>query len=107
MACVSTVSYSILINGQPYGHIVPIRGIREGDPLFPYFFILCAEAMSSMLHHAKREGHITCIPITRGGIRINHLFFADDSLLFCQENTRNGVGFRHSLSSMRQHRGRK
>ena len=37
MACVQTVSYSILINGQPHGKIVPTRGIRQEDPLSPYF----------------------------------------------------------------------
>jgi len=49
MSCVRTVTYSILINGQPHGHIVPTRGIRQGDPLSLYFFIICAEVMSSML----------------------------------------------------------
>jgi hypothetical protein len=86
MACVRSVTYSILINGQPHRHIVPTRGIRQGDPLSPYFFILCAEAMSSMMHQAAREGRITGIPITRGGTWINHLLFVDDSLLFCRAN---------------------
>jgi len=37
MSCVRTVTYSILINGQPHGHIGLTRGIRQGDPLSPYF----------------------------------------------------------------------
>jgi hypothetical protein len=84
MTCFWTVSYSVLVNGQPYGTIVPTRDIRQGDPLSPYFFILCAEGLSSLLQLAKRDRRITGLPITMGGIRLNHLFFADDSLLFCK-----------------------
>jgi hypothetical protein len=86
MSCVWTVSYSILIDGQSHGHIVPTKGVRQGDPLSSYFFIICAETMSSLLHQTPREGVIYGIPISCGGTTINHLFFADDSLLFCREN---------------------
>jgi len=44
MLCGRTVTYSILINGRPHEHIVPSRGLRQGDPLSPYLFILYVEA---------------------------------------------------------------
>ena len=75
MTCMRTVSYSIIINGQPHGHIQPIWGIRQGDPLSPYFFILWAEGLSTLLNKAEQEYRIMGVPITRGGMRINHLFF--------------------------------
>lgn len=83
MSCVRIVSYSVLINGSPQGHIIPTRGLRQGDPLSPYLFLLCAEGLSSLLSSAEREGHITGMAIVRGGPQLSHLFFADDSLLFC------------------------
>jgi hypothetical protein len=84
MTCVRTVSFSVLVNGIPYGKITPTRGIRQGDPLSPYLFILCAEGLSNLLYKAKLHKRITGLPVTRGGTRLNHLFFADDSLLFCR-----------------------
>ena len=86
MTCVRTVSYSVLINRQPYGKIVPTQGIRQGDPISPYLFILLAEALSTLLLRAELEGRISRLPITKRGTKINHLFFVDDSLLFCRAN---------------------
>jgi hypothetical protein len=44
------------------------------------------QKLGTLLHNAERTGSITGLPIARGGTRINHLFFADDSLLFCRAN---------------------
>jgi hypothetical protein len=87
MTCVRTVTYSILINGKPYGRITPTRGLRQGDPLSLYFFLLCAEGLSTWINKIERAGGISGLPMTRGGTRLTHLFFADDSLLFCKADT--------------------
>jgi hypothetical protein len=86
MSCVSSVTYSVLVNGTPFGRIVPSRGLRQGDPLSPYLFLLVAEGLSAMLVRAEQDRLLTGVPISVRGVRLTHLFFADDSLLFCRAN---------------------
>ena len=87
MQCISTVSYSILRNGVAYGCIKPTRGICQGVPLSPYLFLLCAEGFSSMICQAARRQMLSGVLICRGCLMVNHLFFADDSLLFCKASS--------------------
>ncbi|KAF5481094.1 hypothetical protein F2P56_001779 [Juglans regia] len=84
LRCVSTVSYSLLINGIPQSNFQPSRGIRQGDPLSPYLFILCSEALTQLINKAELARQITGIPIAMGKLYITHLFLADDCMLFYQ-----------------------
>ena len=59
-------------------------GLCQGDPLSPYLFLMCATGLQSLLHMAEMEGHIQGMAICRNGPRVSHMFFADDSVLFCR-----------------------
>ena len=74
MRCVCTITYSVRINEQPKGHIIPSRGLHQGDPLSPYLFLLCAEGLSSLLEQQVERGSIKGVAICRGAPRISHLF---------------------------------
>ena len=82
--CISTVSYSILVNGEPQGMISPTRGIRQGDPLSPYLFLFCAKGLNTILRRVADNGEIHGFSLCRRGPKLTHLFFADDCLLFCR-----------------------
>ena len=107
MTCVYIVLYFILINGEPHGHIVPTRGLRQGDPLSPYMFILCVEGLSNLISRAEMNGGLSSMPITRGGTKISHLFFMDDSLLFCKANLFEWIKFQEILMKYEKASGQK
>ena len=88
MVCVKTVTYSILVNGEPKGLIQPSRGLRQGDPLSPFLFLLCTEGLHGLIKNAASKGDINGFSLCRNGPKLTHLFFADDSLLFCRANSR-------------------
>ena len=91
MQCVTSVTYAIKINGSTMGDIVPSRGIRQGDPLSPYLFLLCAEGLSALIKNSMEHGHMEGIAICCRGFKLSHLFFVDDNLIFCKTSLSNCV----------------
>lgn len=86
MKCVSIVSYSILINGSLTNYFIPSRGIRQGDFISSYLFILCVEVLFEQLTKSQEKWSIYGLAIARKAPTITHLLFVDDNLVFCMEN---------------------
>lgn len=81
MDCITTSSFSVIINGTLKGMITPQRGLRQRCPLSPYLFTTSAEAFPNLLTQAERQKRIQGLRF-RQHISISHLMFANDSLIF-------------------------
>nr|XP_027122320.1 uncharacterized protein LOC113739290 [Coffea arabica] len=85
-SCLKTVRYSFNCNGETKGFVVPERGIRQEDPLSPYLFLIYSEGFSNLLRKAEERKDIQGLRISRQGPIITHIFFVDNSLIFCKAN---------------------
>lgn len=79
-ACLHSTSFALLINEQPTDWFSPSRGVRQGDPLYPYLFILVAQNLAALLNGAR---HLNLIPGFSSNLRynFNHLMYVDDLIL--------------------------
>ena len=78
----------MLVNGTPSGFFQSSRGLRQGDLLSPYLFVLAMEALSCILERARESGFLSGFKVSGGnaeeGLEISHLLFVDDTLVFCE-----------------------
>ncbi|XP_074320087.1 uncharacterized protein LOC141656897 [Silene latifolia] len=88
MECVRSASYSLVLNGDIFGFFMGKKGLRQGDPLSPLLFTIAMEYLSRVLafvtEHIPFKYHPMC-----GKLKLSHLMFADDLLLFSKRD----VGF--------------
>lgn len=86
MFCVSCPTFTILWNGGKLPSFAPRRGLRQGDPLSPYLFVMCMEKLSLLIQKKVDQRQWQPLSCSRGGPKVSHLLFADDVLLFTKAN---------------------
>ena len=92
--CISTVHFSVLVNGEAMGFFPSTRGLWQGDPLSPLLFSLVMETLSRLIIKATEVGFLKGVQISGArsdDMRVSHLLFADDTLIFCKPKSTNWV----------------
>ncbi|GKV01549.1 hypothetical protein SLEP1_g14096 [Rubroshorea leprosula] len=87
--CLSTTRISILINGSPTSEFPVSNGLRQGDPLSPFLFLLVAEGLSGLVKKAEGEGLLKGVAIGRGGMVLSLLQFSDDTVFMGKADVEN------------------
>ncbi|KAL0758366.1 hypothetical protein Bca101_074516 [Brassica carinata] len=79
--CITTTRFSVAVNGELGGYFKGARGLRQGDPLSPYLYVLSMEVLGQMLNKNYSTGLIGYHPLASDPV-VTHLAFADDIMIF-------------------------
>ncbi|KAL9671045.1 hypothetical protein QQ045_008608 [Rhodiola kirilowii] len=91
MECISSIRYKINMNDMIINFPPPERGLRQGDHLSPYLFLLCSEWLSMKIAEEVTGNRLNGVRVCQGAPIISHLFFSDDSIFFMKATGQNAL----------------
>jgi hypothetical protein len=97
MGCVRSTNFSVLVNGSPSIFFKGSRGLRQGCPLSPLLFFLIVEGLSRFLKKLVEEGRLEGV-LVANGVRITHMLFVDDVILFGKGSFQEWQVFKDALN---------
>lgn len=97
--CITSASANVLVNGSPSGEFKFKRGIRQGDPLSPFLYLIAAEGLSLLTRRAISEGLIQAAVVGRQRLEVSHIQYADDTLFVVEGSTGNAEAIKWILKN--------
>jgi len=88
-ACLESATVSVLVNGSPTKEFKPTRGLRQGDLMTPFLFLIVAQGLAGLVNQATRKNLLSGIKVGDKKVEVNLLQFADDTLFVCEPNMQN------------------
>lgn len=101
-----TSSFQVLLNGAAGPPFKSSNGLRQGDPLAPYLFVIAMEGLSAMLNHAKANKRIS-VPIVGNDISVSHILYTDDLLIFSRSNSKEAAEIKSIMEEFATYSGLK
>jgi len=89
--CMESTTVSVLVNGSPTEEFKPSRGVRQGDPLAPFLFLVVAEGLNGIVRQSLKERLLTGLKFGRDEIELAILQFTDDTVFLCEDSYNNVV----------------
>jgi len=83
-ACMEPTTVSVLVNGSPTEEFESKRGLRQGDPLAPFLFVIVVEGLTGLVREAKKANLLSGVEVGTERVHIDILQFANDTLFFCK-----------------------
>ncbi|GJV52938.1 putative RNA-directed DNA polymerase, partial [Tanacetum coccineum] len=105
--CLKSSSISILVNGSPTSEFAMERGVRQGDPLSPFLFILAAEGLNALLKEAVDKSIFKGIRVGAEEVMVSHLQYADDTIIFGEWSRENACNLMNILKCFEEVAGLK
>ncbi|GKU98532.1 hypothetical protein SLEP1_g11525 [Rubroshorea leprosula] len=95
--CLRKSLVSVLVNGSPTRQFNVSKGLKQGDPLSPFLFLIIAEGLNGLVSNATQKGLLKRVEVGSKGLKLSHLQFADDTILFGEATEENVLAMKGIL----------